>query len=226
MNGIPRQSEKAKLALIPVLGFVLYAVLPAGTDAPDGQIPELVRPQSSDGASHSEDSPRSRREIQWPRYSLQMVAAHNPFALSDPRAELDQRFLTAGITTPAEMTAITQDEFFTDLQGQIPSESPDDVRSQPVAEIAINTNDTAAEKDKVAEALRLSRLRLNELSNQPVTMFMKSESGNSAMVGGRRITEGEFIADGIRVAEITRRGVRYQVVPTQTSPNSIHTTSN
>ena len=59
--------------------------------------------------------------------------------------------------------------------------------------------------------MRRRRLLFN-LQSQPVTMFMQSNAGNSVLVGDRRVTEGEEIERGIRVASIDKSGVTFEVL--------------
>ena len=62
------------------------------------------------------------------------------------------------------------------------------------------------------EMLLKQKRRLLALQNEPVTMFMTTRRGRSALLGDRTVTEGEFIEDGIRAAKIDRTGITFEIV--------------
>lgn len=124
MTKTPDKSDRIKLALIPVLGIALFFVLPGGDDESSGEVPELVSSFTSSEGENTKQQAKSA-QISWPRISLKTTIAHNPFILSDPRAELDRRFLEAGITAPEEMTEISPDEFLSDDDSSVATNEND-----------------------------------------------------------------------------------------------------
>ena len=90
-----------------------------------------------------------------------------------------------------------------------PSSANVDESSTTANSKSVDTGMTAEEQ--WAELMRRRRV-LFELQSQPVTMFMQSRAGNSVLVGDRRVTEGEVIEKGVRVASIDKSGITFEVL--------------
>ena len=231
-------SDKRKIAMIPVLGLVLLYVLMGGEDtsgSPTIQVMSQreVDPERSGGEA---DRSQSNRNVIWPGRSLHAIVEHNPFELTDPRAILDADFEKYGVTERTPMTAVDVTEFFEniiDAQGETElaatgsgnsatqhsrdasNADGDFVASAPplpaVDPVAVAA--AAARRDRI-EALQQ---RILALQNTPVTMIMTSARGRSALFGDRKITEGEFMEDGIRAVSISRNGITFEIIDDTTS---------
>lgn len=239
MKKTSNKADKLKLALIPVLGVVLLAVMPGGDDDSSADVPELVQPSSA-ASSAGSATLTARKAVNWPRIPLKTVISHNPFVLVDPRAELDKSLLTAGITAPEVMTEVTLEEFMATDAAELDSSNDDELLDDLVAyfgdsnpdiqsqQRAINNEpakeevpaDSHSQEDPSAEStledaqqeLFRRRLLLAEIQRRPITMFMQSQTGNSALVDDHRVTEGEFIEEGILVTSINRDGIKFKVI--------------
>ena len=97
------KSERVKILLIPVLGSVLFSVLPGGEDDAAAGPAELVTASAAPPASHDHAAEPVSAPVRaaWPHEPLATITAHNPFELKDPRVLLDRAFAEAGITGPA-----------------------------------------------------------------------------------------------------------------------------
>ena len=93
------------------------------------------------------------------------------------------------------------------------------IRANPVMETSVESP-VAVSQDEMPEPqsghqrrLQLQQ-RLMTLRSEPVRMFMKTRHGNSALLGSRKVTQGELLEDGIRIAAIDREGITFEIVET------------
>lgn len=134
--------------------------------------------------------------------------------------EAEEAFLTALLEwgTPEQPVP---DE--TQIQAaETSTESQDLSANVPPANMDAEQSAVARQKaQRVADQQRnLIKLqqRLVHLQHQPVTMIMTSVRGNSALLGGRNIVEGELVEDGIRATSIGRDGITFEIV--EASPSA------
>lgn len=251
-----QKSDRAKLALIPVLSLVLVFVL-MGDDSGSSNAPPARTPRSTNAESTTPRSPEiasvetsAAVKATWPRQSLSAIVQHNPLELRDPRVEVARAFEAAGITLPFTANLATEYEFFPERDpasrlasrfvgvrylfdlnkvvnevartvepvvaaaAESKAAAPDSMElgaaDRPVAQGAGGAS-TPNDSGSTVDATAL-RMKLDALRSQPVRMFMKSSRGNSALLGERRIVEGQLLEEGIFVAEITREGVTFEIV--------------
>ncbi len=252
MSKPKKNNDRLKLALVPVLGLVLFSVLPGESEVQSaaGQI-ALTGPAKTSSGKTSSD----RRAVEWPRYSLKSVVAHNPFELSDPRVALDRAMFENGITSPEEMTEVSvldfmekypaalpqssisalddENEFWAELMADFTTaasetaddgnvddklednnqqQADDDQQSKIEDEASLAESLQKEQDDRLAAEMLRRRQRLSQIQLQPITMFIESRDGNSVLVAGRTVVEGDEIEAGIRVDKIDRSGVTYEVV--------------
>ncbi|MDG2128384.1 MAG: hypothetical protein P8K08_10360 [Fuerstiella sp.] len=226
MTETESRNEKTRIALIPVLGLVLLYVLMGGEDTSGSQALQLVQqPDAASGCSvPKSDSAKSIGEVIWPGRSLQEIVAHNPFELMDPRAILDADFKRYGIREQTPMKEVDMVVFLendvdiadamelltADSRDSVVQNGPETSTKDDVIAVSDPTAVAAAEarRDRIIAFQR----RIRELQNTPVTMFMTSARGTSALIGNRKIAEGELLEDGILAVSINRNGITFEIV--------------
>ncbi|MDG1893391.1 MAG: hypothetical protein P8J37_00630 [Fuerstiella sp.] len=228
MTDTANTNDKRTIALIPILGLVLIYVLMGSEDtsgSPAIQLSSQPIINAELGVSEVERRPGSRN-VAWPGRSLQVIVQHNPFELTDPRAILDAEFERYGITEVAQMTAVEMTVFFQNdgsADGQLKQWATDVSNAQHDAggadASAASTPPNLIVDLAAVAATELRRARIEELQHRilvlqktPVTMVMISNRGSSALLGDRRITQGELLEDGIRAISISRNGITFKIV--------------
>ena len=183
------QPERIKLALIPVLGLVLLAVLfSSGEEASSSEpyVDPYANRQSSSGLQNTKDSQvyQRRTDIQWPERTLDTIVSHNPFVLVTDNSDSSNPH-------PNEKQ---QELFDGSRQAAIESGASDDQINQELE----------------AERIRI-QTRIQAVQNQRVSMIFQGPKGMTAMLGDRLISEGDLLEDGIRVTHITNAGITLSV---------------
>ena len=227
-------SDRIKLALIPVLGLILLGLfLPDDTEvSPAAELADRP-PRATQNAS--------ARKITWPNRTLSVVRQHNPFELDDPRVRLDRAFDEYSLRSEPSLTPVDHDQFFAEeiaeqrsreelvtwleqLEAErlAASEDSDDVAATVDADtldaerLAVQADAEALAAAHAAERQRLLD-RVRELGEQPISLVMQSSAGNTAWLLDRQVAEGEEIEPGIRIQTITPGGITFSV----TQPASV-----
>jgi hypothetical protein len=233
MTDTANTNDKRNIALVPVLGLVLLYVLMGGEDTSGSPPIQLVQQPvaSPEHSGPEEGRSKSNRNITWPGRTLHTIVEHNPFELTDPRAILDADFEAYGITEWTQMYPVDATEFlekyFDDEGDAEPSVAGSGNSTAQHTRDAANAVDVftasapplpvvdlAAVAAAAARRARIEDLqrRILALQNTPVTMIMTSARGRSALLGNRRITEGELMEDGIRAVSISRNGIAFEII--------------
>jgi hypothetical protein len=215
MTDSASRNDKTKIALIPVLGLVLFYVLMGGEDS-SGSLPiQLVRRPvvNSEHTGRNADRPQSGYNVSWPGRSLHAIVEHNPFELTDPRAILDADFERYGVTEWLRMAVVAATVFFeNDVDAQGETERATAGSGNSAAQHATVDLVVVAAADARRARIEVLQQRILALQNTPITMIMTSVRGKSALFGDRNITEGELMEDGIRVVSISRNGITFEIV--------------
>ncbi len=127
---------------------------------------------------------------------------------SDNVLDEEKAFLAELMAAPVESDERTDDR--SEEETNPPAPAPETGVSSGAPNTAVAESGMTAEEQH-AELMRRRRVLLN-LQTQTVTMFMQSRAGNSVLVGDRRVTEGEEIEKGVRVATIDKTGVTFEVL--------------
>ena len=196
-------NERMKLALIPVLGIVLFFVLPEGESS---GTPEVVSPPAAsedEGDAAQKHTQSTFRPAAWPETQVNTILAHNPFELRDPRAEMDRAFADAGITVSNDWTPVSQAEFL-QLDRAV-------WHDRNAASTVITENQTDGPTDFELELSRRQQ-RLTELRAATVSMILKTDKGLAAVINGHPYRANQELETGIRVVSVESDGVTLEVV--------------
>ena len=196
--------ERMKLALIPVLGLVLFFVLPEGESSRPPEVASVPTATSEIAESTATKSARSTFEpAAWPETQVNTILAHNPFELRDPRAEMDRAFADAGITVTNDWTPVSLAEF-----QQLDRAAG---HGRGAASVVVTQQKPDGPTEFELEVNR-RRQRLAELRDSSVSKILKTDRGLAAVINGHPYRANQEVETGIRVVSVESDGVTLEVV--------------
>lgn len=178
MSANDKNPDRIKIALIPVLGLILLWVVAGGEDDAPVAAELATSTSETDSPAKPERSAGKKQKANWPSESLQLIASHNPFELTDPRVVIDNLFRESGLLTDPVMTEVKQEVFFAELEtGQqrderfldelwidllAKTDNPDQVSPSPAATITSVTGSAAKPEADAVSAMEKTRLAEQE----------------------------------------------------------------
>jgi hypothetical protein len=170
--------------MIGALGIVLAGVLVFGQDS-------SAKPGGAADAGVTTEAPRTARQ---PGKSAVVVKT-----TAWPKVTLDEMLRHNPFATP-------------NLPPEGPPETPTPVKPQSVISEAQAAEKLQAETSRDEQRIKRAAL-VADWQNQKVKLILRTDRGVSAMIGDRKVREGQII-DGVRIVSIRPTGVLVEPVGT------------